>query len=84
MLTEFDKKIITAVVEEKTNKELADWLLDNDGASELTNCKMCLFCASTKYDNGEWKCIQCCDEDFECKEGILQWLNQEIKEVSEE
>lgn len=59
------------------NEEFANWLTDNDDASELVNCKMCLFCASGKYDNGKWKYIQCCDEDFRCKDGIEEWLNQE-------
>lgn len=59
-----------------SNEEFANWLTDNDDASELVNCKMCLFCASDKYDNGKWKCIQCCDEDFRCKLGIEEWLNQ--------
>lgn len=62
-----------------SNEEFANWLTDNDDASELVNCKMCLFCASDKYDNGKWKCIQCCDEDFRCKLGIKEWLNQKVR-----
>ncbi len=63
-----------------SNEEFANWLTDNDDASELVNCKMCLFCASGKYDNGKWKCIQCCDENFRCKLGIIEWLNQESEQ----
>lgn len=63
-----------------SNEEFANWLTDNDDASELVNCKMCLFCASDKYDNGKWKCIQCCDEDFRCKLGIEEWLNAESEQ----
>lgn len=63
-----------------SNEEFANWLTDNDDASELANCKMCLFCASDKYDNGKWKCIQCCDENFRCKQGIEEWLNQKSEE----
>lgn len=63
-----------------SNEDFANWLTDNDDASELVNCKMCLFCASDKYDNGKWKCIQCCDEDFRCKQGIEEWLNQESEQ----
>lgn len=63
-----------------SNEEFANWLTDNDNASELVNCKMCLFCASDKYDDGKWECIQCCDGDFRCKLGIIRWLNQESEQ----
>ena len=54
--------------------EMAEWFSTSDDSTEFLPCKMCLFCASTTTDNGDWKFIQCCDEEGKCWDGIKQWL----------
>lgn len=60
-----------------TIDELVEWFTDVDEAPECLGCKMCLYFAKLKRDNGTMQTLQCCDEEQRCKEGIKEWLQQD-------
>lgn len=67
-------------IKNMTIEEMVNWFTDVDEAPECLGCKMCLYCAKSEYDDGKFKMIQCCDENFNCTEGIKEWLQAESEE----
>jgi hypothetical protein len=55
-------------------EEMVKFFTDSDDAKECLICKMCMYCAKTKYKDGRFQFVQCCDEEIECEKGIKEWL----------
>ena len=81
-LAQSTKLTVREKLKQMNNTDLAEWLLDNDDANELSICKLCLYCASGKYENGKWRHYQCCDETFDCKNGIIRYLDSEMNNAN--
>lgn len=67
-------------IKNMTVEQMVNWFTDVDEDPECLGCKMCLYGAKSKDEEGKFKFIQCCDETFNCTEGIKQWLQAESEE----
>lgn len=68
------------LIKNMTVEEMLKWFTDVDNANECLMCKMCRYCAQTKYPDGRFQFIACCSDNENCEEGINQWLQAESEE----